>query len=162
DEFRNGPAYLGLAHKAFLPGGKLESLALARNVSPDRLQDRNTLRREFDQLNRDRDNFRGDLAGTDDFTARALDMLISPRAREAFDISREPEAVRHRYGTGDGLRLLQARRLVEAGVPVVTLTFGTRYNDNECKFSWDTHEFNFKCLRRLLPPLDQALVALLT
>jgi hypothetical protein len=160
DEFRNGPAYLGLAHKAFIPGGKLESFALARNVSPGRLQDRTTLMREFDQLRRDRDNAHGDLAGMDDFTAQALDMLTSPRARDAFDISREPEPIRAKYGSGDALRLLQARRLVEAGVPVVTLTLGSRGGDGDCKFSWDTHEFNFKCLRMLLPQLDQAVYAL--
>jgi uncharacterized protein (DUF1501 family) len=162
DEFRNGPAYLGQAHKAFIPGGKLESFALARNISPARLQNRTALMREFDQLSRERDNPRGDLQGMDDFTAQALDMLTSPRAREAFDVSREPEPVRAKYGTGDAVRLLQARRLVEAGVPVVTLTFGSRGGEGDCKFSWDTHEFNFKCLRLMLPQLDQAVYALVT
>src|SRR5215475_14998908 len=75
DEFRNGPAYLGQAHKAFIPGGKLETFALARNISPARLQDRAALMREFDQLSRERDNARGDLQGMDDFTTQALDML---------------------------------------------------------------------------------------
>lgn len=113
EEFRNGPAYLGIAHKAFIPGGKLESFALARNVTLERLQDRATLLRSFDQLSRDRDNVRGELAAGDEFTVQALDMITSPRARDAFDFSREPESIRTRYGSGDATRLLQARRLVE-------------------------------------------------
>ena len=163
DEFRNGPAYLGIAHKAFTPGGKLEGLALARNVTPERLQNRATLLRSFDQLHRDLDTSRKEMAASDEFTTQALDMVTGPQAREAFDFSREPEAVRARYGGGDATRLLQARRLVEAGVPVVTLTFGGRGSSGkECKFSWDTHENNFECLRHLLPRLDQAVHALIT
>jgi hypothetical protein len=161
DEFRNGPAYLGIAHKAFIAEGKLEGLALRRGVSPERLEDRTGLMRQFDHLRRDLDNGRGDVAGADEFTARALDMITSPSAREAFDVSKEPLRIREKYGTGDATRLLQARRLVEAGVPVVTLTFGSRGQD-QCKFSWDTHEENFKCLRLLLPRLDQAVHALVT
>lgn len=158
EEFRNSPAYLGVAHKAFIPGAKLESFALARGITTERLRDRTRLRQELDLLRRDLDT-RGDLLGHDDFTGQALDLITSPRAREAFDFQQEPESVRERYGRGDGERLLQARRLVEAGVPVVTLTFGSR-GVGECKFSWDTHEGNFRCLKLLLPPLDQALTAL--
>jgi uncharacterized protein (DUF1501 family) len=51
---------------------------------------------------------------------------------------------------------------VEAGVPVVTLTFGSRGGNGDCKFTWDTHEHNFKCLRVLAPALDQAVHALIT
>src|SRR5262245_1128519 len=163
DEFRNGPAYLGIAHKAFIPGGKLEGLALPRNVTLDRLQDRATLLRSFDHLRRELDNPRKELAATDEFTERALDMVTGPRVRDAFDISREPETLRTRYGGDEANKLLQARRLVEAGVPVVTLTFGMRGgSDEECKFSWDTHENNFKCLRKLLPRLDRGIHALIT
>jgi Protein of unknown function (DUF1501) len=82
--------------------------------------------------------------------------------RDAFDIEKEPELVRARYGrssgqanwTAPGPMLLQARRLVEAGVSVVTV----------CPFGagpWDTHSANFSTLRKLLPPLDQALTALI-
>jgi len=132
-------------------------------VPLERLQNRATLMRSFDQLRREFDNPRNEMAALDEFTVQALDMVTGPRTREAFDISREPEAVRARYGDGDAIRLLQARRLVEAGVPVVTLTFGIRGgSDPECQFSWDTHENNFKCLRKLLPRLDQAVHALIT
>jgi hypothetical protein len=162
EEFRNGPAYLGIAHKAFIPGSKMESLALARGVTPQRLEDRAALLSRIDQMRREMDSPRGDLVAADEFNRQALDMITSPRAREAFDFSREPEHIRARYGDGDATRLLQARRLVEAGVPVVTLTFGSRGGDNLCKFSWDTHENNFTCLRELLPRLDKAVHALIT
>ncbi len=164
DEFRNGPAYLGPAHKAFIATGKLEGLSLPRGVTIDRLDDRTQLMRQFDHLRRELDNGRGDLAGSDEFTAQALDMITNPKAREAFDISKEPDRVRDKYGPDDATRLLQARRLVEAGVPVVTLTFGSRATNAEanCKFSWDTHEDNFKCLRLMLPRLDKAIHALVT
>ncbi len=166
-EFRNGPAYLGLAHKAFVPGEKLESLTLRRGVTLERLHDRQALMRSFDQLHRDMDAGQGIMDGMDSFTAKALDMVTSPRAREAFDVSHEPETLRARYGEGEALRLLQARRLVEAGVPVVTLTFGGVVPTSICKdnisaTSWDTHQNGFPCLRAKLPRLDRAIHALIT
>lgn len=166
-EFKNGPAYLGMAHKAFMPGSKMETLALPRGVTLDRLHARETLLRSFDHLRRDMDHGPGNIAGMDAFTAQALEMITSPRARDAFDISREPEPVRARYGDGEATRLLQARRLVEAGVPVVTLTFGGVVTIPDCKdnisaSSWDTHQQGFPCLRAKLPRLDKAVYALIT
>ncbi len=165
DEFRNGPAYLGVSHKAYIATGKLEGLALPRNVSVERFGDRTELMRRFDTLRRDADNANADLAGTDDFTKLALNMIVNPLVREAFDLDKEPAKSRERYGTGEALRLLQARRLVEAGVPVVTLTFGK--DVPECRIGmiaqgWDTHAGNFTCLRHLLPRLDKAVHALVT
>lgn len=163
DEFRNGPAYLGQAHKAFICTGKLEGLTLPRNVTMERLDDRTRLMKQFDGLRRDLDRS-GDLTASDEYTVQALDMITGARAREAFDITKEPEKLRDKYGPGDATRLLQARRLVEAGVPVVTLTFGSRGASSReiCASSWDTHEENFKCLRLLLPRLDRAIHALIT
>jgi hypothetical protein len=165
-EFRNGPAYLGLAHKAFVPGEKLESLSLPRAVTLERLHDRQVLLNSFDRMRRDLDK-QGTLEGMDSFTAQAMDMITSPRVREAFDVSREPEPLRVRYGEGEAIRLLQARRLVEAGVPVVTLTFGGVVPNSVCKdnisaTSWDTHQNGFPCLRAKLPRLDRAISALIT
>ncbi len=166
-EFRNGPAYLGLAHKAFVPGAKLESLALPRSIPLERLHDRQVLLRSFDQMHRNVDASHGVMDGMDAFTAQALDMITSTRTRDAFDVSREPERLRDRYGEGEALRLLQARRLVEAGVPVVTLTFGGVVPNTVCKdsisaTSWDTHQNGFPCLRAKLPRLDRAIHALIT
>lgn len=162
-ERNNGPAYLGLAHKAFMSGENLEGLGLARGVTMDRLEDRKSLLGTFDQMRRDLDQ--GGLSGMDAFTTQALEMITSPRTREAFDLSREPERVRTMYG--EHTRLLRARRLVEAGVPVVALTmfnlYDAAYRVEECgRFGWDTHQGNFKCLRHMLPRYDRGIYALIT
>ena len=164
-ERKNGPAYLGIAHQAFVAGEKLEGLELAQGVSPARLDERRGLLRAFDTLRQDVENARGDLAGTDAFRQQALDMVTSARVRDAFDITREPEHVRAAYG--EHTRLLRARRLVEAGVPVVALTMFNLYDPDyrveECgRFGWDTHRGNFQCLRHMLPRYDQGIHALIT
>jgi len=89
-------------------------------------------------------------------TRRAFELLASPACRNAFDLSNEARRVRDLYGpTPFGQNCLLARRLVEAGVPMVTLySFGNR--------DWDTHGNNFNNLENtLLPPTDQGLSALL-
>lgn len=93
------------------------------------------------------------MAGMDTFASRALDFIRSPEACAAFDGTREPDRVRQKYGANT--QLLMARRLVEAGVSVVTLGF-TRQP------GWDTHQNNFVTMRKLLPELDQAVHTLLT
>jgi uncharacterized protein (DUF1501 family) len=89
-------------------------------------------------------------------------MLTNRRALEAFDLSREDPRLRARYGLHPhGQAVLQARRLVEAGVPVVTVFW---QNDGMTNVSvyWDTHSRNFIDLKtRLMPPADQAFSALL-
>jgi uncharacterized protein (DUF1501 family) len=91
------------------------------------------------------------LEAMDAFYQRAYSMLASPQARQAFQIREEPDAVREKYGrNAAGQRMLMARRLVEAGVRFVSLAFG----------GWDTHTYHFRTTRRQLPPLDQALAAL--
>jgi hypothetical protein len=157
-------SYVGLEHEPFRAGGDarepLQNLSPHRDVSAARLGSRKDLLRAFDTLRRDLDS-RGSMQGLDGFQARALQMVVSGRVRAAFDLDREPDAVRARYGRGPvkhgthpGPVLLQARRLVEAGVSVVTA----------CVFGagpWDTHRDNFTTLRELIPPLDQALSALI-
>src|SRR6185503_8132475 len=74
---------------------------------------------------------------------RAFSLLSDRRAVEAFDLTREPAAVRERYGMNiHGQAVLQARRLVEAGVPLVTVFW---QNDGITNVSvyWDTHNRNF-------------------
>lgn len=89
---------------------------------------------------------------------RAFTLLGSTATRDAFDLSREPEMLRDRYGRHTwGQSLLMARRLVEAGVPLVTV-----YLSQGSTAIWDTHGDNFRTLRdRLLPPFDRGLAALL-
>jgi DNA invertase Pin-like site-specific DNA recombinase len=116
-----GPGFLGTAHRPYLPGERAAAnLGRAEGVSLDRLADRKALLRTFDGLRRDLDDSRGSLAGLDAFNRQALEMLTTNRARDAFDVSKEPAPVQAKYGKG--IEFLQARRLVEAGVPVVTLT----------------------------------------
>jgi hypothetical protein len=88
----------------------------------------------------------------------AFDLLLSPKARTAFDLSLEPHKLRERYGDDlFGSSVLLARRLVEAGVSFVTIHTEARPNGH-----WDTHENNFNMLKKLLLPfLDRALSALL-
>ncbi len=146
-----GPVYLGPSHRPFVPRAEgLENLSLAKGISLDRLGDRRRLLREFDLINREIDGS-GAMAGVDTFTQRALEMVTSPRAREAFDMSKEPAETHERYGKYSE-NFLVARRLVEAGIPVVTLKVG----------DWDTHEKNFRDMREQLPQLDRGFHALVT
>jgi hypothetical protein len=94
------------------------------------------------------------LDGLDRFAQQAYDMISSPRAKNAFDVSQEKPEVAQRFGEHRfGLSCLLACRLIEAGVRFVTVTFG----------GWDTHGGNFRaCKESLLPQLDQGLSALLT
>src|SRR5262249_27467589 len=150
---------LGPAHGPFSirGGGGLADLTLARGMTVTRLNDRADLLRRFDTLRRDIDT-RRDL---DPFTARALEMITTTKARETFDLGREPLSVRERYGKPAGSQqFLLARRLVEAGVRVVTLCGGWDNDGQPGSASnlsnWDTHDANFPKLRKQLPPLDRA------
>jgi hypothetical protein len=102
------------------------------------------------------------LAAADAHYRQAFDLLASRRAAEAFDLSKEDPRVRERYGMNiHGQAVLQARRLVEAGVPLVTVFW---QNDGITNVSvyWDTHSRNFLDLKtRLCPVADQAFSALL-
>jgi hypothetical protein len=95
-----------------------------------------------------------------DFQQRALDLMTSDKARAAFELSAEPSRVRDRYGrTTLGQGCLLARRLIEAGVRLVTVF---DHSANLVPFRWDTHTQNFPMLKNsLLPQLDQAFSALL-
>jgi uncharacterized protein (DUF1501 family) len=126
----------------------------------EKLTDRKQLLRSFDTLRRDLDDVRGSLAGMDAFTAQALDMITTGKARDAFDLNREPDRVRQKYGRGS--EYLLARRLVEAGVPVVTLTPQNHGVAQKCNGQWDHHDHIFECLRVVLPQLDRSIHALIT
>src|SRR4051812_24225129 len=129
------PYYAGSGHAPFRPfGSAVEDLKPVKTL--DRLGDRKRLLASFDTLRRDLDTT-GAAAGLDRFQARALEMITSPRVRDAFDLSREPARVLAAYGhpggkfphqtvknifyPWDARPFLLARRLVEAGVRVVTL-----------------------------------------
>jgi Protein of unknown function (DUF1501) len=97
---------------------------------------------------------------------RAFTLLASRQTQTAFDLRLEPEMVRSLYGPGiNAMSMLLARRLVEVGVPFVTVFWkDDRELDTLCKSGggWDTHGNNFNCLKdRLLPEFDRPFAALL-
>lgn len=146
-----GPVYLGAAYRPFAPRSEgLANLQLPKEISLERLSDRRHLLRAFDALQRKIERSEA-MASSDVFMQRAMQMATSPKAREAFDVSRESAATHARYGKYCE-NFLIARRLVEAGVPVVTLKVG----------DWDTHEKNFIDMRAQLPQLDRGFHALVT
>ena len=138
---------LGLDELAGLSGGRLEDrVRLLRHVEMQA--------RRFEQEAQAR--------ALGSHHARAYSLLTNRRALEAFDLSHEDPRVRDRYGMHmHGQAVLQARRLVEAGVPITTVFW---QNDGLTNVSvyWDTHNRNFIDLKtRLMPPADQAFSALL-
>jgi len=170
--FMTRPVYLGLAHSAVAAGNpadaayKPPNLSLAAGVDARRLDQRRGLLPQFDRLRRDLD-LEGSLDGVEQFRGQALRMLTNPTVADAFDISREDESTRDRYGRHLwGQSFLLARRLAEAGVAVVTIdalapTLSDRY------FSWDDHINPITrwdmadAMRYRAPFMDQGLSALI-
>ena len=156
------PGFLGVANAPFQAnrGGGTADMSL-NGVTLDRLRDRQSLLKGFDDFRRDMDSS-GLMSGIDVFNQQALGVLTSSKLLDALDLSKEDPRVAARYGKGvnenrddGGPRLtehfLAARRLVEAGARVVTLAFSR----------WDYHSDNFRQLREDLPLLDSALSALI-
>jgi hypothetical protein len=137
------------------------SIRLPDDVGSGRFEDRRRLLRMVDGIAR---HFEQTLQvqALDAHYNRAYDLLTSRRALSAFDLEREDPKVRARYGLHPhGQAVLQARRLVEAGVPLVTVFW---QNDGLTNVSvyWDTHNRNFIDLKtRLMPASDQAFSTLL-
>jgi hypothetical protein len=134
---------------------RVDSLRLSPGMDVSRLSNRSAL---LDEVNRQQ-GLLADLAEARSLTGQqqlAISVLTSGKIAKAFELDREPPAVRDRYGRHTfGQSLLLARRLVEAGVPVVQANMGHVQN-------WDSHSDIFPTLKkRLLPPLDQAVAALL-
>lgn len=159
------PGATGFLSRSFAPfrpsGPDVQNMTL-NGVSTDRLDDRKKLLAGFDQLRRDVDTA-GSIEGVDAATALAFDVLTSSKLVKALDLSKEDPRTRDRYGDGkpykyqyDGAptvneQLLVARRLVEAGARVVSLSFGR----------WDSHGQNFDLVRDHGSKLDQCLSALI-
>lgn len=157
EEFET-PAYLGAAHAPFRSSGPgMENLRLAKGVALDQLGDRRQLLRAFDRGAAAADATRG----LDGLQQKALDLLGSSKVRDAFDLSRESPRVRDSYGGYD--EFLLARRLVEAGVSVVTLParFHVKIPNLNDPGGWDTHGHHFKFMKEKLPRYDRAVSALI-
>jgi len=153
--------FLGISHRSFRPEGEAKGDMVLNGVTLDRLADRKALLAGFDNFRRSVDAS-GAMAGVDTFNEQAFGMLTSNRLVEALDLSREDKKVVERYGKGDPRprgdaaprmpeQFVLARRLVEAGVRVVTVAFGF----------WDYHSNNFKTAKEDMPIFDQALAALI-
>jgi Protein of unknown function (DUF1501) len=134
-----------------LPNFHVDALGLAAGLGVERMNQRRGL---LEQLDRDAEAFSD--GPYDDIQKRAFTMLTTGKVAEAFEIQREPDRTRERYGRHlFGQSLLLARRLVQAGVPVVQANMGHVQN-------WDSHGNIFPRLKNdLLPPLDQGVAALL-
>jgi hypothetical protein len=154
--------FLGIAHAPFKPEGQGMSDLKLKKAGVEHLADRRRLLASFDGLRKEMDTS-GTLQALDGMTEKALGVLTSSKLVEALDLTKEPQRIRERYGDGkpykfqfDGAptvneQLLMARRLVEAGVRVVTLSYGR----------WDSHGKNFDLVRDHGPKLDQAFTALI-
>ena len=171
------PYYAGARHSPLhIAGGEgVRNLGLQNGMSRPRLDQRRELLQTFDSIRRSVDE-RRKTQEVDPFTMRALDLILSSKARDAFDLTKESPDVLKRYGNRDdkftyagknpdsiwdSQKFLLARRLVEAGVPVVTLRMGL----------WDHHGNVIQqvggvsiwhSLRSALPLLDRSIHALVT
>ena len=164
-----GSAYLNPAYGPFTVNGdpnqphfEVPNIGFRNQAEGARLSDRVRLKQSLDRLDRAVDQS-GTMRAIDDFEAQALHLLTSPAARDAFDLSREPDRTRDRYGRNQwGQQCLMARRLVEAGVEIITTTFDGPLCGRVG--NWDDHAVNhhvFDALRFRLPYFDQAVSALI-
>jgi Protein of unknown function (DUF1501) len=175
DVFSFGAAYLGPAYTPFTIAGNpadpkfgVNNLTLPAGIA-EQLNDRRKLLRAFDTVRRDIDSS-GIMSAMDDFERKAAELVTSPKARDAFDISQEPPAVRDRYGMHQyGQRALLARRLVEAGCSFVTMVLenpvppGAEY-PKDVIYNWDSHAVNghiFTDAKYRFPFYDRAVTALI-
>jgi hypothetical protein len=141
---------------------EITGLTLRDDLPMQRLHERRGLLRRIDLGDEGRAGIGEALAMLDANRSRAWSLLEN-RAGEVLDLKREPSQVRERYGqTTVGQSLLMARRLVEAGVPLVTVNWQDETHIDGVNTCWDTHQNNFAKLKTLLCPLfDQAFPAFL-
>jgi hypothetical protein len=141
---------------------QLDDLALRKEVPPERLKDRFELLKGINGSMPEIEKALNQQA-IDEYYGKALDLVLSGKARDAFDLSKEKPATRERYGLHTfGQGLLLSRRLIEAGTRFVQMNWPSVANGNAETDSWDTHAANFRPLKNLhCPKLDRALSALL-
>lgn len=155
-----GPNFLGSKYAPFVvpddpnrDSFRVRDVTLPSGLGEDRFSRRQQIRRQVDQMLRINHEAAGDptLAG-DEFFQQGLQLISSPEAQAAFDIHREPDSVRDKYGRhGFGQRALLARRLVSAGVPFVTLYHG----------GWDDHSDLFSAFQKKAPTFEATVAALI-
>jgi hypothetical protein len=152
-----GAQYVGRAFDPFETGGypespafKVQNITLPKELTADRLDDRRGLRRSLDTFRRDLDGS-GSLEAMDKFEQQAFELVTSPAVSSAFELSRESEKTRDRYGRNHwGQCTLLARRLAEAGVTFTVVNMG----------GWDQHGDLKAKMEQYLPRLDMAVSSL--
>jgi len=145
---------------------RVPALELQADINLRRLADRKGLLQTINARRTDFDRF-GSVKTWSTQEDRAFNLLLSSKATDAFDVGREPQKLRDRYGTSvNAMSLLTARRLVEAEVPFVTVFWLSRKRlEGSCRSygGWDTHVNNFNCLKEfLMPEFDRAFSALIS
>jgi hypothetical protein len=155
-----GPNFLGARFAPFVVSDnpnsadfRVRDVALPQGLAGERFGTRREIRSEVDRMQRILDRAAGDpVNALDEHYQQGYNLVSSPQAQAAFDIHREPAGVRDRYGRNPfGQRALLARRLVEAGVPFITLYDG----------GWDHHTNLFNALTQRLPSWDATVAALI-
>ncbi len=149
--------FLGNQYKTFAPGGdpnskdfRVQGLVPPRGMTVERIEERRALLQALDNYAREVEK-QPAFQELDHFREKAYSLILGD-ARKAFDLSLEKDATRDKYGRNRfGQSCLLARRLVENGVPFVTINDG----------GWDTHKSHFDAMQRKLPVLDQGFAALL-
>jgi len=153
-----GAGHLGSAYEPVKGNELAGRLALPEGITIPRLQDRQSLRDQFDRLNRDMD-VSDNMDRMDVYARQALEMVVSGKARKAFDVNEEPVKLREAYGLDSlGEKALLARRLVEAGVTFVLVSGAWGYFDHH----GDDVQWGgiVKGLQPLLPRVDGVIYAL--
>jgi hypothetical protein len=154
-----GPNFLGPAYAPLVVPGdpnsdafQVKDVALPKGVDEARLDARRSLMAQLDRFQRVTESPSDPVRGLDSYAEKAYSLVTSPGARAAFDIKKEDPKLREAYGRNNiGQQFLLARRLVEAGVPWVSLHWG----------GWDHHFNIFNDMKRQLPILDAAYSTLL-
>ncbi len=155
-----GPSFLGAQYAPFVVPGdpnsssfRVRDVALPKGLEQKRFDSRKEMRAALDQLPRFRDKASGDpVMVIDQYYQQSYDLIASPKAQKAFQVQAEDDKVRDQYGRNSfGQRALLARRLVEAGVPFITL--------NEA--GWDHHGNLFPALKKRLPTFENTIATLI-
>lgn len=155
-----GPNFLGARYAPFVVADdpnrsnfKVRDVALPKDLATDRFDSRTDLRSKIDRMVRFNDEAAADpVVAFDEYFEQGYNLVTSVKAQAAFDIEQEPAEIRDSYGRNPmGQRCLLARRLVEAGVPFVTVYDG----------GWDHHSDIFGALRKRLPGWDNSVAALI-
>jgi len=155
-----GPSFLGAQYAPFVvpddPNSssfRVRDVALPQGLEQTRFDMRKGIRADLDRLPRFRDKATGDpVLAIDQYYQQSYDLISSPKAQKAFQIQNEEDSVREKYGRNSfGQRALLSRRLVEAGVPFITLNEG----------GWDHHGGLFPALRKRLPTFENTIATLI-